>query len=77
MSRGGIARQACRAAGGAAMFAAALCLSGCAAWRERDEFAAAKKKPAEVQLRPRGESDLPFWYSSKSRDIEESLGGSR
>lgn len=75
MARRNRTGRAWRAAGSAVLAACALSWGGCAFWQARDEFAAAKQKSDEPQLRPRGQSDLPFWYSSKSRDIEESLGG--
>ncbi|MGE0610260.1 MAG: hypothetical protein AB7O62_24425 [Pirellulales bacterium] len=53
----------------------ALGAGGCAAWREGDDAPPPKKKSEVGDFRPRGKADLPFWYSSKSRDIEESLGG--
>lgn len=61
--------------------AAGLLLSGCAAMKPSvEDVAKEKAQRTAVQdvppLRPRGKSNLPFWYSSKSREIEESLGGS-
>lgn len=54
---------------------------GCAAMKPSPEQIAKEKSERAVDrgdppIRARGKSNLPFWYSSKSREIEENLGGS-